>query len=120
MPRENRAVAEHDAPAVACGFDSPDVGLADLAAETSEHLRIGFHHRARRIHRSRLGVQETGCVDRQDIRLERGDRLTVEQLALDAELGEERLLLFGSFRRIAAPGLERLEEPLWERVVSWV
>src|SRR6204780_4474798 len=111
MARGDGAIAEHDAPAMiagalARGFDSPDVGLADLAAKTSEHLRIGLDHRARRIHGSRLGVQETGCVDRQDVRLERGDRLTIEQFALDAELGKERLLLFGGLRRMAAPGLE--------------
>src|SRR5271170_7552561 len=111
MARENRAIAEHDAPAMISGalarrLDRLDVGLADLAAKAFQHLRVSLDHRARRIHGSRLGVQKAGFVNRKDVWLQRGDRLTVEQLALDAELGQKCLLLFRSLGRIAAPGFE--------------
>ena len=65
---------------------------ADLAAGACKHPRIGLDDVARRIHRRGFGVQQADAVDRQDVRLERGDRLAVEQFALDAVFGERRLI----------------------------
>ena len=88
MARRNLAIGQHHAPAIAVGHDRLDVRLPDIAARASEHPRIGLDHRARRVDRGGLRVQQAHFVDRHDIRLERGDRLAVEQFAGDAVFGQ--------------------------------
>ncbi len=73
MARRDRAVRERHAPALAVGHDRLDVRLADRAARPCEHPRIGLDHGARRVDRGRLRVQQADLVDRQDVRLQRGN-----------------------------------------------
>ena len=58
MARRNLAIGQHHAPAIAVGHDRLDVRLPDIAAHASEHPRIGLDHRARRIDRGGLRVQQ--------------------------------------------------------------
>src|SRR5580693_40803 len=51
-------------------------------------------------------MQKAGLVDGEDIRLQCGNRLSVKQLARNAEFGQESLFLFGRLSSIAAPCLE--------------
>src|SRR5882757_198531 len=106
MARLDRAVRKHHAPALPLRLDRRDVGLPDLAAGACQHPRIGLDHGARRVDRRGLGVQKPNFIDRQDVRLERGYRLAVEKLALDAIFRQQRLLGFGRADRVAAPCLE--------------
>ncbi len=51
-------------------------------------------------------VQQADAIGRNDVGLERGDRLAIKHLAPDAELGERCLLGLGGGEPVAAPGLE--------------
>jgi len=51
-------------------------------------------------------VQQAHFIDGHDARLERGDRLTVEQFAGDAEFSQQGLLLLRRGNGIAAPRLQ--------------
>ena len=106
MARGNRAVRQRHAPAVAVRRDSLDVRLTDVAAGACEHPRIGLDHRARRVDGGGLGVEQADLVDRQNIRLERGNVLAVEQPALDAIFGQKGLLGLRRRDGIAAPCLQ--------------
>ena len=106
MPRAQFTVGQHDAPAVAVRRNRSDLGTTHLAAAAGQHLRVSLHDIAGRIHRRGLGVQEANAVDRQDVRLQRRDCLTVEQLALDAVCGQRILIGFRRRKVVAAPGLQ--------------
>ena len=106
MARRDRAIREHHAPALAVRHDRLDIRLAELATGAHKHPRIGLHDVARRIDRRRLRVQQPNLVDRQDVRLERGNGLAVEQPALDAIVGQKGLLFLRRSDGVAAPRLQ--------------
>src|SRR5260370_31126826 len=89
MARRNPAVREHYASALAVRHDRLDFRLTDLTTGARDHPRIGLDHGARRVDRGGLRVQEADLVDGHDVRLECGNRLTVEKRSEERRVGKE-------------------------------
>ena len=106
VPCADLTIRRQYAPPIAVLQDRADLILADRSSRASKHPGIGFYDGSGRIHRRRLSVQQSGGVDGHDVRFERRDVLPVQYFALDAIVGEKRLLGLRRNAGVTAPGFQ--------------